>query len=97
MAAQLNIGCNMALRKFWTELRKTIVQSFQNHFGAYAISKIRTMVPQKQKAASNRGGQGSFRRSKLSFMDVGWNPRISVLASLAAGPAVRRLPESYAE
>ena len=49
-----------------TKLRKSL--------GAYAISTFRIMVQQKQEAASNRGGQCCFRRSRPTFMDVGWNP-----------------------
>ena len=32
--SQLNIGCNVALRNFRTKLRKTILQSFQNHLAS---------------------------------------------------------------
>ena len=59
---------NMLLTYYQTKLWKPILGALQVSIGTYAISKFRKTVQQRQKAASNLGGQCSFLRSKSSFM-----------------------------
>ena len=60
MAAQLNIGCNVALRNYQTKLQKAILQSFQNHLAPMLYQNLAQWFKKNKKLLQIDGDNAPF-------------------------------------
>ena len=86
MAAQLNIGYNMALRTFCSELRKTFLQCFQNHLAPLRYQQFAQWFNKNKKLLQIKEDNAPFAGANHHSWTLNGIPESGDVDMDAAGP-----------